>query len=297
MANKPKMPGTLLSALRRPYPHQPNRWVILVLLPLFISLFLVTFQPFGLHGFSHEYKHLLLIGFGGVTLVMLALNMYLMPWILPKFYREENWTVGREMIFLIVVVLTISVGNYFYSVIFGIAQWVGLYGLIVFVGFTFAIAVVPIILILSYSHNQMLKRHLESAGRVSQFLPDPEKARTSDTSFRISSENSQHEITARTGQVICIESEGNYVAVHIAKEGSIVRETLRNTMKSIEDQLGEMDVFFRCHRAFMVNLEQIEKVEGNSQGYRITLRYLDQQVPVSRSYIRRFQEALEKGAR
>ena len=130
--------GSVTKYLRKPYPHRHNRWVILVLIPLFISLFMVTFQPFGLQLLVHENKNLLLVGYGLVTFIVLGFDMYILPLILPKLFNEERWQVISEVFYQIWIVLSISVGNYFYSAKFSIASWHGLHGLLIFIGFTFA---------------------------------------------------------------------------------------------------------------------------------------------------------------
>jgi DNA-binding LytR/AlgR family response regulator len=50
--------------------------------------------------------------------------------------------------------------------------------------------------------------------------------------------------------------------------------------------------FFRCHRAFIVNLDKIEQVEGNAQGYKIKLQGAENLIPVSRNLNREFSDRL-----
>jgi DNA-binding LytR/AlgR family response regulator len=52
---------------------------------------------------------------------------------------------------------------------------------------------------------------------------------------------------------------------------------------------------FKCHRGFIINLAFVEKVNGNSQGYRLLIKYLDTEIPVARNYSKSFREALSKG--
>lgn len=278
--------------LFKPYPHMHNRWIILVLIPLFISLFMVTFQPFGLQMFTHEYKHLLLIGYGMVTFVILALDMYVLPWIFPGLFSEKKWYVLSEILYQLWIVLSIAGGNYLYSTITSISGWRGLNGFIVFAGFTFAIAVIPVLAIIVVSHNVMLRRNLEGAGEVSKLINERRGSNTVHPGIRLSSENKKQQIETTALQLICLESEGNYVDAWIAEEGKIKKKILRNTVKNIESQLKGSDGFFRCHRAYIINLRYVENAEGNSQGYRLKLKYLDFQVPVSRNYTKAFNQVI-----
>jgi DNA-binding LytR/AlgR family response regulator len=40
--------------------------------------------------------------------------------------------------------------------------------------------------------------------------------------------------------------------------------------------------FFRCHRSYIVNMDKVTKVKGNSQGYRLCFNELHDTVPVAR---------------
>lgn len=145
-----KKPGAnIIFFLRKPYPHQQNRWIILILVPLFISLFMVTFQPFGLQFVVHENKSLLLVGYGLVTFIVLGLDMYILRQVFPKLFLEERWMIISEVLFQSLIVLSIAAGNYLYSVLFSIASWSGITGFLIFIIFTFAVAIIPIVGIFS----------------------------------------------------------------------------------------------------------------------------------------------------
>lgn len=287
-----KGPGAKLKAfLRKPYPHQPDRWIILILVPLFVSLFMVTFQPFGLQMLVHEHKNLLLVGYGFVTFLVLGFDMYVLPLIIPKLSCEEGWLVINEVLYLTWIVLSISIGNYFYSVLFSIASWHGLYGLMVFIGFTFAIAIIPTAGIIVFSYNYLLRKNLEGAREVTRLATGKGDPKRNESSIQLVSGNGRQEIQTTAFQLLCIESVGNYVNTWNLEEGKIVHRVIRNTLKNIEEQLRDTEGLFRCHRAYIVNLRHVVHAEGNSQGYRLRMNYLEQEIPVSRNYTKAFNKA------
>lgn len=283
--------GKVKRYLLKPYPKLDNKWVILVLIPLIVSLFMVTFQPFGLQLLTHEHKNLLLLGYGLVSFVVLAIDMYILPLIFPGLFRESRWFVISELLYLLWIVLSIAIGNYIYSIVFSIANWHGLYGLFVFTGFTFAVALIPIFGIIIISHNILLKKNLAGAGEISRLLSERKDSENKGNSLLLTSRNKNHSIETSVIQLVCIESEGNYVNTWCIEEGKIMERVLRNTIKNTEQELQGADGLFRCHRAYIVNLRYVEQVEGNSQGYRIHLKYINKQIPVSRSYTRAFNQA------
>ena len=56
----------------------------------------------------------------------------------------------------------------------------------------------------------------------------------------------------------------------------------------MEDQLLGIHSIMRVHKAFIVNLDQIQEINGNAQGYQLTMRDEKIKIPVSRSYMKKF---------
>lgn len=93
--------------------------------------------------------------------------------------------------------------------------------------------------------------------------------------------------------LIAVEAADNYCKIHHLKDGLYKAKLLRMTLKEAEEALQKVIVanapaspigFHRCHRSFLVNGALVEEVLGNSQAYRLRMRYLEEPVPVSRSF-------------
>ncbi|RYZ20584.1 MAG: LytTR family transcriptional regulator, partial [Sphingobacteriales bacterium] len=81
-----------------------------------------------------------------------------------------------------------------------------------------------------------------------------------------------------------IESSDNYSTVVYLKNNQPVKTLLRSSLSRLETQLSGNAVLVRCHRSFIVNLENVEKVTGNAQGYKLHLHEGNFQIPVARKY-------------
>jgi hypothetical protein len=282
----------ILEYARKPYPLRLSHWGIIIAISLFVSIFMVVFQPFGLQAMDSDRKSLLLTGYGLVTFVVLFVDMIILPLVFHGVFREERWTVFKQVIWLVWIVITIAFGNYVYSDLLSIVHWIGIKGYLYFIGFTFSIAVIPIIGVTFISYNQQLKRNLRDSQQLNKLIEDHKaEALSDDIKLVITSENKKQKIEIPSSNLICIESEGNYVNTWFLEEGKIIRSMVRITLKNIESQIGKSGSFFKCHRAYIVNLSHIEKVKGNSQGYRLIIKYLEKEIPVSRNYSKSFREA------
>jgi len=163
---------TLKQYLNQPYPVRANKWKLIFIISLFIAMFMVIFQPFGLQFVQKENKSLILAGYGLVTFIMLVINLIVFPKLFPRFLDEDKWTVKKQILWLLWVVFTIGIGNYYYSILVSIIMWSGLSGFILLQGFTMLIALFPIVTITIISQNQNLKKNTISAKEINKSLPE-----------------------------------------------------------------------------------------------------------------------------
>ena len=77
------------------------------------------------------------------------------------------------------------------------------------------------------------------------------------------------------------------------KEKKITWRLLRATMKQAEEAVSACPFIIRCHRAFLVNIRMVVKVDGNSQGYKLNLEGCEEEVPVSRAYAKEVKALIE----
>lgn len=72
----------------------------------------------------------------------------------------------------------------------------------------------------------------------------------------------------RTNEIDWLESEANYVRLHVGNTSHLVRDT----MKDMEARLDPTQ-FVRIHRSLMVSIDRIQSVESNDTGeYVLTMR-------------------------
>ena len=69
---------------------------------LFIFLFLLVFQPFGLSNYKADSKILDLAGYGLVTTVVLFAICRLSTVLFSNWYSKQTWTVGKNIFFTII---------------------------------------------------------------------------------------------------------------------------------------------------------------------------------------------------
>lgn len=114
--------------------------------------------------------------------------------------------------------------------------------------------------------------------------------------IRFADEKGNTKLMVGAERVITIESAGNYITILYDDDGKLMRYSLRNTLKGIE-QVCNANGLVRCHRSFFVNLNKVKIIRRTPEG---VVAEIDHQgvnnVPVSKTYasdlIRLFSETV-----
>ena len=92
-------------------------------------------------------------------------------------------------------------------------------------------------------------------------------------------------VTVHIANLLYIEAVGNYVKVYSYSDDQVKCNMLRATSKQIEEELSDYPMIVRCHRAFLVNLEQVERFISRSGAMQLVIKHCQESLPVSRSNI------------
>ena len=58
-------------------------------------------------------------------------------------------------------------------------------------------------------------------------------------------------------EVLCFESERNYISIYVDSKKHLIRQTLQSTMEVLPDK------FYRINRSVVINIDKINKIVGN----------------------------------
>ncbi len=266
--------------LNEPFPSTSspvNTVSELFLIGLFVSFFLIVFEPFGFGNIPTHLKYKIAFQFGGISFGISLIHEVLLFWVLGVKTDTPSWTLGKWILHVMVLVLFISIGNFLFNQHIG----AGSYSWRSFISIAFstlAIGIFPITVVGLMVMNKHQRRHKEEA---SHLHPHRSSNGTSVVSLDTQTRSSSLEI--QSDRLGFLEAMENYVVVNFADEEKVKKEVLRNTLSNMENSLPES--FVRCHRSYIVNLDLVESVSGNAQGLRLKVAGFESLVPVSRKYI------------
>ena len=141
--------------------------------------------------------------------------------------------------------------------------------------------------------NEQLKKLQTSNAGVPRQTEDDTPVGGTDQDSQITLEGTTNEhVTLDISNLLYIEAVGNYVKVCQLQGNEVHTNMLRATMKQMEDSLQAYPMIVRCHRAFMVNLGQVEQISSNSRAMQLVIRHSHDSIPVSRSNVNKLKELL-----
>ncbi len=256
---------------------------------------MLLFQPFGLQRFESQIKLLILTGYGFITFFILIINLVVVEKIFKKTFSEKNWTTGKQIIWLLWILFSIGLGNFFYSQALFSFIHNTFRVLCFFQIYTLTIGAIPIVVITLFTQNYLLKKNSLSANEISDKLsPSDSSATDPSNNIVLVAENQKDRLELSANDIMYIEAEGNYISVVWFEENKTQKTLLRSTLKRIKQQVNSSPYLFQCHRAFIVNIKKITGIRGNAQGYRLNLHSCNSVVPVSRNYIHSFSHLVGK---
>lgn len=288
------MIGRLKDMWRAPYPAAIASWKVVAVPAAIIFLILYLLEPFGL---SRLGSGLLWVSLGAalISAGVSSVFAWALPRVFPRWYAERGWTLGKEVVNTLALLLAIAVCVWLYVAwLTGMTLSFRLFFIVLL--WVLILGAFPTVLFALWNRNIQLTRNLRKATEMNRSLPDKPKAEEPSSIPLVFLGGTREMLEMDAMSFLYAESEGNYVRLHYLSphDQKQTSKLLRLTMKQAEAS-ASAPFIVRCHRAYLVNLRRVNKVDGNSQGCRLRLEGCLDEVPVSRSYVKKVQTLIAAG--
>ena len=263
-----------------------------LILALFTFLFAVLYRPLHSHS-SGKLTYGETMAIYSVVVAFSAILTFLLLKTLHHFSGIEEWTLSKELFSIIVVLLGVGIGIYFFAfVIEPRAPCWNIATLWDSCKNAFLVGILP------FSFFTITNLHHLPGGKTSIYDSGSEddETPTLERGIEIKSKLKKETLSFYPSEFLYAESDGNYVLFYLQKENEVKKKIIRNSISEVEKQLTNHPHFFRTHRSFIVNMERVIKKQGNASGYRLKLKGLSNEIPVSRQNAERFERAVKEFA-
>lgn len=256
--------------------------LISILVGLFVSIIAVGMQPFGLDLFNHEHKTALLLGFGGVATLAMLIVKFVLPTIFPKFYNKQNWTIARQSLhFLIMVLLITSLivvySNTFYMITFRINDILKV----------FALSIIPVIVTTFIQQRVFHNKFATCAELIDNALTQSAIVDLNQPLAILSLGEKNEKLNLLPNQLIYAETTKDSATLYWQNFLGVEKATIYG---DVEKQLSAYPQFIHLDKSIIVNIHGIQKVEGNARGYQVRIARTNREIAVPW----RFHKKLEK---
>lgn len=278
----------MLEFLQKPYPFNndlKHNTKVIFFLSVGVFVFLFLFQPLQIDDLATREKYFLVIGLGIITFISLSVNLLIIPSLFSKILNGSSWNIKKEILWDLWILFTISVGYYLYYKALGVM----VFGFEVIIKLIL-IAVLPTSILIILNRHRLLRAHLKLANELNNKLR--ENKLMADKLVHFISDYQKDNLSIKVSLILLIRSANNYIEV-FWKEGLEVKsQMVRCSLAKAEELLFDSKFILKCHRSYMANTRQIDKIEGNSQGYRLFFENVNFPVPVSKNYANKLTELI-----
>ena len=268
----------------------------------FIVVALAVFKPFGLDAWQWQvYVHLAAFWVIGFSICMLTdiILKYIVK--MPRSFKKGvEYIIRRNLWFQFINTPLVALGICLYRHFvlrdcvegnqFSVVNFLETLVIIAFCSFAIG-------LYWRFKYrSRYLAMELEETRQLNEQLKEMQSEKLSEKSLQQTPESSacqsqeltltgttNESVTLQISHLLYIEAVGNYVKVSHLRNDQVHIDMLRATMKQMEETLQGYPMIVRCHRAFLVNLGQVEQIISHSGSTQLLIKHCHESLPVSRS--------------
>ena len=265
----------------------------------FMVVALAVFKPFGLEAWQWQaYVHLVAFWVIGFSICMLTdiILKYIVK--MPRSFKKGvDYIIRRNLWFQFINTPLVALGICLYRHFvlsnrvegnqFSVVNFLETLVIIAFCSFAIG-------LYWRFKYrSKYLAMELEEIRELNEKLSTPLHQREGAGESLLLRGTTNESVTLQISHLLYIEAVGNYVKVSYLRDNQVHADMLRATMKQMEETLQNYPMIVRCHRAFLVNLGQVEQIVSHSGSTQLIVKHCHESLPVSRSNMSTIKEALK----
>ena len=246
----------------------------------FAFLFIIIYKPFNVEHWAEVSRFVFIACVLGI--VLLGMSIAAISRIIMCYYAKKHTISYLHYIAWVFIELVLM------SVAFTICSTLTGVQLDIAEAFEKSLLNTSLILLIPYIITITAFTLQDRNERLRQIEDDYDKAmqQRADTKSLISfyDERGELQLSVTKDNLLYIESADNYINVWYMKSNMPKKLMLRNTLKRTAELLAETNVM-RCHRGFMVNMEQVKVLRREKESFFLELGVEGiKDIPVSKTY-------------
>ena len=263
----------------------------------FMVVALAVFKPFGLDAWQWQaYVHLVALGVIGFSICMITdiILKYVIK--MPRSFKKgAEYIIRRNLWFQFINTPLVALGICLYRHFvlsdriegnqLSLVNFLETLAIIAFCSFAIG-------LYWRFKYrSKYLAMELEETRLLNEELKKMQEEHVEELTLTGTTNES---VTLQISHLLFMEAVGNYVKVSHLRDDQVHTDMLRATMKQMEETLQGYPMIVRCHRAFLVNLGQVEQIVSHSGSTLLLIKHCHESLPVSRSNMSQVRAAIKR---
>jgi hypothetical protein len=269
----------------KPFPfflndHRKNT-ILIFATSSFVTLFLTLYIPFE----NTQNTLAVNIRWGIFCFLALYVNLILIPKLFPAVFELSRWTLPKYVLFNGWLLLSMGL---LFTVINSLLYCGDMNAWPLFIKTQREVVLtglLPLIVVTMLARNNMLRQNIADASETNSKLHEIQTIKAgpkpSENATTIQTDTNER-FSLNLTDLVYIVAKDNYSEIYWNENGNISRKLLRVTLKHVEAQLTNQFIV-RCHRSYLINVQSIESISGNANGYKLQMKNADVEIPVSRA--------------
>lgn len=280
--------------LKQPYPYYYRNgdgllWKFSGLVFLFAFTFYYFFQPFDINRVEHKFSFFWISLVHAILPSAVLLIQAYVYWAIIK--AERNWTIAKEFIFFGIFLLIVGTAQFLIRDLIYInpENW-SLKYLREELTNTFLVGGIFLAIAIPVNFNRLYNKNVQRARAINANHRFSTPSKTIHVETQVKSENFELDISA----FLFAKSDRNYLEIFVSTGVDVKKQLKRLTIKEFQNQIARDGNVLQTHRSYLVNLDKVDSVTGNAQGYKLTFKNCDEFAAVSRNRIQEFEICLKR---
>lgn len=261
------------------FESKKHRLIFSFCLSGFLWFFLFTFEVFDFNHFSFPDRFYYTGIYSLACLITLLLNLFLL-----QDYVLKKTTLAGAFGWSLWLICCIALSNFLLTTMFFKWEEFSIYNLMKNQKYTLSVwlIVTPVIILIHY--NYILRKTFREVADINSKTNRLETNRTSEKELiTFFSKYKDGKFEVDINQFLYMQSADNYIDIWYKVDSSIQHKLIRNTLVSFEKS-NTHPALMKCHRSFIININQVKSIKGNTGGYKLIVEGIKHEIPLSKKY-------------
>ncbi|HBG41316.1 MAG TPA: LytTR family transcriptional regulator [Porphyromonadaceae bacterium] len=267
--------------------QKDNTVKMIVFTALFALLFINIFQPFGSRSWYPNISDISYFAFSSLIILIGMLVVVISRIIMAVYSKKHGITYWQFAAWVLVEILAMAL---FYALFARFVPKDG--GEKDFINIFRGSAInTGLILLLPYSISWLYFSWKDNNAKLQTFKRDEANELRAKSLIAFPDEKGDMKISIMLENLLYIDSADNYATIHYLNKSTLSQFLIRNSLKWMDENLTAETPLVRCHRSYMVNLDQVKVVKKTKEGIILELNTEGTpDIPVSKTYYERFMD-------